>query len=168
MQELIHPTISKEIPSLINRVPTSLQKYYRSITEFDLLEPIDEFTQKNDQDIQFVYDQANSDEKIGLIVQEYAPWCVVRPDLYIPLIVSSYKSQKLTELLVEHDPLIRGQIIYGAIKEKGLLETAQSHYELGISRLNQLPQHECNVELKNLTTQIAFLHNLQLELLADR
>lgn len=167
MQELILPSFSSELPSSLHRVPKSLQKYHQSITTFNLIEPVDKYTQLNDQDIQTIYYEANKYNKVGLIVQEYAPYCVVRPDLYIPLILSSYKDLTLTELLVQHDPFIRGQIITGAIKERALLETAQAHFELGISGLNELPQSERNEELKNLTTQISFIHNLHIELLSD-
>jgi hypothetical protein len=168
MQEkILHPYFLKEVPSSISQVPRSLQKYYQSISKFNLLEPVDEYIQSNDQDIQSLYEQANSDEKMSLIVEEYAPWCVVRPDLYIPLIVSGYTNQELTDPLLKYDPFIRGQIISGAVKERGLLETAQAHYELGISGLNKLPTQECNIELRNLTTHIAFLQNLQLELLSN-
>jgi hypothetical protein len=167
MQEFLLPHNLKEVPPFLQRVPISLQKYYRCIQNNGLINSPEESIENSDEMIHTIFNYADPDEKIALFIQEYAHQCIIRPNLYIPLIINGYKDPLLHGELLIYDPHIRGTIIGSANSFKAELETTQAKFSLGVSALNELDPEDAQIELGLLTKHIAFLHNLNVELLYD-
>lgn len=167
MQELFLPQHVKELPSPLHRVPLSLNKYFLCIQKAGLITQTDMEKQPADEMVYTIFNYADPDERVELFIQEYASQCVIRPDLYIPLLISGYKDPSLHEELLQYDPHIRGNIIGGANILKAGLETKQARFSLGVSMLNELEPKDAHVELNLLTRHISYLHNLNVELLHE-
>ncbi len=165
MPEKNLPQLEQYIPPLI-RVPISLNKYYQCVQNAGLIQEAP--TQTSDEMVHTIYNYADPDERVELIINEYSHQSIIRPDLYIPLIVESYKNPLLFDGLLQFDPHIRSNIFGSANCIKAELETEQAKFSLGVSLLNELDQDNATIALRLLTTHIAYLHNLNVELLSDR
>lgn len=165
MHEYLNPASIETIPSHISQVPRSLQKYLRIVWNNGLIKSVDPDIQDLDNDLLSMYEEMVQEEQIESIIMMFTPQSFIRPDLYIPLIIAGYQDGTLSDGLTLFDTQIRGNIVEASLKRKAELETMQAHFSLGISPLNELEPEDTRIALQLLTTHVAALHNVNVELL---